>query len=158
MEKIIGKLLNDNKYTLSTAESCTGGYIAHLITSVPGSSAYYKGSVISYSDEIKISFLGVCEKNLTKYGAVSKQVVREMAEGVQKRFKTDFAVACTGIAGPDGGTDEKPVGTVWIAVAAHSNIIVKKFLFGDNRDKNIHITAITALNMLRKEIISANSE
>jgi len=165
LEEIIGKLLIENKKTLSTAESCTGGYIAHRITSVPGSSAYYKGSVVSYSNEIKIASLGVNEKTLSKHGAVSEQVVKEMAEGAQKKFKTDFAIACTGIAGPEGGTAEKPVGTVWIAIATPDSgysrnsersrtIKTEKFLFGDNRMRNIHITAITALNMLRKEIKS----
>lgn len=155
LEEIIGKLLIENKKTLSTAESCTGGYIAHRITSVPGSSAYYKGSVVSYSNEVKVSLLGVSEETILEYGAVSEQVVREMAEGVQKKFKTDFAIACTGIAGPEGGTAEKPVGTVWIAIATPGsrNIKTKKFLFGDNRTRNIQITSITALNMLRKEVI-----
>jgi len=152
LEEIIGKLLIENKKTLSTAESCTGGYIAHRITSVPGSSAYYKGSVVSYSNEIKISSLGVSKKTLSKYGAVSEQVAREMAEGVQKKFKTDFAIACTGIAGPEGGTTEKPVGMVWIAIATPDKVKIEKFSFGDNRTRNIHIAAITGLNMLRKEI------
>ena len=155
LESIIGKLLIERGQTLSTAESCTGGYIAHRITSVSGSSAYYKGSVVSYSNRIKISSLGVSEKTLSKYGAVSEQVAREMAEGVQKKLETDFAIACTGIAGPEGGTAEKPVGTVWIAIATPDKVKTKKFLFGDNRARNIHITAITALNMLRKEIINS---
>ncbi len=123
MEQVVGRLLKEKHATLSTAESCTGGYLAHMITSVPGSSEYYLGSVIAYSNEVKHEFLGVKEESLNLFGAVSEQVVKEMAEGARQHLKTDFAVSISGIAGPDGGTLEKPVGTVWIAVASKTGII-----------------------------------
>jgi len=154
LEEIIGKLLIEKNQTLSTAESCTGGYISHLITSVPGSSNYYTGSVIAYSNQIKENLLGVQNKTLIDNGAVSKQVVTEMALGVQKKFKTDYAIATSGIAGPDGGTEKKPVGTTWIAIATPGKkIIAKKYLFGEHRGRNIRKAALTAMNMLRKELI-----
>jgi nicotinamide-nucleotide amidase len=152
-EKAVGKSLTEKKMTLSTAESCTGGYIAHLITSVPGSSNYYIGSVIAYSNEIKEKILGVSHKSLIDNGAVSEAVVCEMAQGVKERFKTDFAIATSGIAGPDGGTDEKPVGLVWIAVATPEKVVAEKFLFGSHRESNIMRSAIAGLNLLRKLII-----
>ncbi|MCK4361637.1 MAG: CinA family nicotinamide mononucleotide deamidase-related protein, partial [Bacteroidales bacterium] len=148
LEEITGKLLKDKNQTLSTAESCTGGYISHLITSVPGSSNYYIGSVIAYSNQIKESLLGVKNKTLIDNGAVSKQVVTEMALGVQQKFKTDYAIATSGIAGPDGGTEKKPVGTTWIAIATPGKkVIAKKYLFGEQRGRNIRKAALTALNM-----------
>jgi len=138
---------------VSTAESCTGGYIAHLITSVAGSSEYFKGSVIAYSNEIKEKMLGVNTQILIGHGAVSEHVVKDMALGVKNKLGTDYSIATTGIAGPGGGTEEKPVGTTWIAVATPSNIITKKFMMGDHRDRNIKKTAMTALNMLRLELL-----
>ncbi len=153
LEVIIGKLLKESKQTLATAESCTGGYIAHLITSVPGSSAYFKGSIVSYANKIKINELHVNEDDLAKYGAVSKEVVEQMAKNILIKFNTDYAIATSGIAGPDGGTDQKPVGMVWIAVADKNNVISKVFYMGEHRGRNIQKSAITALNMLRKKII-----
>ena len=152
LESMIGTLLLRSGRTLSTAESCTGGYIAHLITSVAGSSAYYKGSVISYSNEIKTGFLNVKEEILITCGAVSEETVIQMAENIRKKFITDYSIAVSGIAGPDGGTEEKPVGTVWIAVATPEKTITKKFLFGDNRLRNIQRASISALNLLRIHI------
>lgn len=152
LEGILGQLLKKEGKTVSTAESCTGGYIAHLITSVPGSSAYYEGSFVTYSYLSKEILLGVNAKTLAEYGAVSEQVVREMARGAQERIKSDYAIACTGIAGPGGGLPGKPVGTVWIAIATPEKIITQHFLFGNNRERNIHKTAITAFNMLIKEL------
>ncbi len=152
LEALIGEMLKQNHLTIATAESCTGGYIAHLITSVPGSSEYYKGSVVSYANETKINVLGVNKNDIEKYGAVSQSVVEQMAEGVRKLINTDFAVAVSGIAGPTGGTPEKPVGTTWIAVATPTKVISQKFIFGKERDKNIKKTALQALNMLRVEI------
>jgi nicotinamide-nucleotide amidase len=152
LEEICGKLLKENKMTLATAESCTGGYIAHLITSIAGSSEYFKGSVIAYSNEIKQLELGVKESSLIKYGAVSEQVVKEMAEGIRKKFNTDFAIATSGIAGPTGATAEKVVGTTWIAIASSEKVIAQMFLFGENRERNIRKAGVTALNMLRKEL------
>ena len=138
---------------ISTAESCTGGYIAHRITSVSGSSDYFTGSVIAYSNRIKEDVLKVDHESIEKLGAVSEEVAIAMAKGIKKEFGTDCSIAVTGIAGPDGGTDENPVGTVWIAVAVKENIIAKKFLFGDNRERNIIRASITALNMMRKELM-----
>lgn len=152
-EEVIGQLLRKKKQTLSTAESCTGGYIAHLITSIPGSSDYFTGSVVCYSNRIKTGELGVNDSDLQKYGTVSREVVESMAEGIRKKFGTDWAIATSGIAGPSGGTSEKPVGTVWIAVAGPEETVSKKYLFGKSREKNIRQSAAMALNMLRKEII-----
>ena len=154
LEAIIGQLLLEKGKTLSTAESCTGGYIAHLITSVAGSSAYYKGSIIAYSNDIKESLLGVDPSLLENHGAVSEAVVRAMAEGARKRLGTDYSIATSGIAGPGGGTEEKPVGTTWIAIGTPAGTIAMKFHFGKSRERNIERTAFSALNMLRKQLIS----
>ncbi len=154
LEEIIGKLLLKNNSTLSTAESCTGGNIAQLITSIPGSSKYFTGSVVAYSNEVKIKMLGVLEKTLIDYGAVSEQCVLEMSEGIKSRFKTDYSIAVSGIAGPDGGTSQKAVGTIWIAISGPSQKITKKYIFGAKRERNIRIASVTALNMLRKLLIS----
>jgi len=153
-EKLIGKLLSDRQLTLATAESCTGGHIAHLITSVPGSSRYFIGSVVAYSNEIKERILGISKETLQKHGAVSEVVVEEMALGVKNLYQTDFAIATSGIAGPDGGTAEKPVGTTWIAVASDRQIKTEKYQFGNLRSTNIQRASLTALNMLRKLILS----
>jgi len=153
LAEVIGRLLTESGKTLAVAESCTGGYIAHLITSVPGSSNYFNGSVTAYSNAIKQNILQVQESTLIENGAVSKAVASEMAVGVRKALNADFAVATTGIAGPDGGTADKPVGTVWIAVANAEKVIAKKFLFGDNRERNIIRSSQTALQMLRRLIL-----
>lgn len=153
LEELVGKLLIDKGKTLSTAESCTGGNIAHIITSIPGSSDYFKGSVVAYSNEIKQNILSVSKSNLDNYGAVSKQVVEEMALSIKKLFKTDFAIAISGIAGPSGGTLNKPVGTTWIAVADNDKLITKKYIFGDQRGRNIQRASLTALNLLQKLIL-----
>jgi nicotinamide-nucleotide amidase len=148
LEKAILNYMAERELTLSTAESCTGGYIAHLITQHPGSSKVYFGGAVSYSYELKESILGVKNETLWQYGAVSKETVTEMVEGALLNFKSDYAIAVTGIAGPDGGTEEKPVGTVWIGVANAQKTVTKKFLFGNKRQQNIERTAIAALNML----------
>jgi nicotinamide-nucleotide amidase len=148
LEKAILNLMAKNELTLSTAESCTGGYIAHLITQHPGSSKVYFGGAVSYSYELKESMLGVKNETLWQHGAVSKETVTEMVEGALLNFKSDYAIAVTGIAGPDGGTVDKPVGTVWIGVASAEKTFTKKFLFGNKRQQNIERTAIAALNML----------
>lgn len=153
MEQVVGRLLKEKHVTLSTAESCTGGYLAHLVTSVPGSSDYYRGSVIAYSNQVKQELLNVKEDSLRMYGAVSEEVVKEMAEGARHHLKTDFAVSISGIAGPDGGTLEKPVGTVWIAVASKTGIIAQKFMFGEHRGRNIRRAALAGLNMLRLKLV-----
>ncbi|MGZ4158969.1 MAG: nicotinamide-nucleotide amidohydrolase family protein, partial [Bacteroidia bacterium] len=152
LEELVGKLLKEKKKTVSTAESCTGGYISHLITRIPGSSEYYIGSVISYAYEIKETELGVPHEVILKHGAVSKPVVEQMAKAIREKYKTDYSIAASGIAGPDGGTEEKPVGTVWVAIATPEKVISEKFLFGNHRERNIQKTANAALNMLRKEL------
>jgi len=149
LHNLIGRLLKDRGKTVSTAESCTGGYLAHLITSVPGASAYYRGSVISYDNSIKMSVLDVPESILDKFGAVSEETVILMAKKVNEIMHTDFSVAVSGIMGPDGGTVEKPVGKVWIAIANNEKVVTKSFDFRYNRERNIDLTAINALNMLR---------
>ena len=153
LEAVVGKLLKETGSTLATAESCTGGYIAHMITSIPGSSAYYKGSIIAYSNDIKMKELGVSEKALIEYGAVSEEVVKQMAGNVRSRFGCDYSIAVSGIAGPDGGTKDKPVGLAWTAVAGPSGIQANKYLFGNNRERNIRRAALQALNLLRKKIL-----
>ncbi len=154
LEMVIGRLLKGKSQSVCTAESCTGGEIAHLITSIPGSSAYFKGSVIAYDNSIKSQLLGVPEKTLIKYGAVSKETVEGMAVGARKLLKTDFAVATSGIAGPDGGSIEKPVGTIWISVSTKDKTVVEKHTFGNDRIINIRRFSLAALNLLRKQIIS----
>jgi len=149
LEAVIGSLLLSKQATLALAESCTGGYIAHLITSVPGSSAWFKGGIIAYANEAKKELLYVKPETLSNHGAVSEQTALEMAAGARTRFGTDYVIATTGIAGPDGGTSEKPVGTVWIAVATPQKIFARHFLFGDDRGRNIRRTALSALNLLR---------
>ncbi len=152
----VGNILVSKTLSLSVAESCTGGYISHLITSVPGSSAWYKGSVTSYSNDVKKSLLGVSEETLQHYGAVSEQVALEMAVGVKRLLHTDYAVATTGIAGPDGGSEEKPVGTVWIAVAGLKGTKTVKYIFDNNRERNIIRSGQSALQFLRLFILEEN--
>jgi len=152
LEEVVGQLLLKNKKTVSTAESCTGGYVAHLITSIPGSSGYFEGSVISYSNRIKTDLLDVAPGLLEKHGAVSREVVTAMAEGARAKLKTDFSLAVSGIAGPDGGTDEKPVGTVWLALASPDGTETGLFHFGEHRGRNIRRSALAALNLLRLKL------
>ncbi len=152
LEELVGKLLKDRHCTVATAESCTGGKVASLITSVSGSSEYYKGSVVSYCNEVKADVLGVSRADLEKYGAVSSTVAEQMASGVRRLLKTDYAVATTGIAGPTGGSDEKPVGTVWIAVATPTKVVSRKYVFGKDRSINIERFAASALSMLIVEM------
>ncbi|WP_321437048.1 CinA family nicotinamide mononucleotide deamidase-related protein [uncultured Bacteroides sp.] len=150
LEEIIGKLLKEQKLTLSTAESCTGGNIAARITSVPGCSAYFKGSVVAYSNEVKNELLQVSEDALNRYGAVSEEVVKEMVKGAMNSLKTDCAVAVSGIAGPDGGTAEKPVGTVWIAAAYGKTIQTLKQSVDFGRELNIERATNNALLLLQE--------
>jgi nicotinamide-nucleotide amidase len=153
LEEVTGRLLLERDKTLSTAESCTGGYIAHLITSIPGSSLYFKGSLVAYANEVKIDYLGVPPVDLFKHGAVSREVVSQMAYGAQQRFGTDYAIAVSGIAGPDGGTAEKPVGTTWVGLATPKGVMAREFLFGEHRGRNIRKAALAALNLLRVELL-----
>ena len=157
MQEAIGRLLKTRGKTLGTAESCTGGYIAHLITSIPGSSNYFKGSVVSYANEVKQHLLHVKPDTLAANGAVSEPTVEEMVSGALQVLHTDFAIATSGIMGPDGGSPEKPVGTVWVAVGNHQKIITQKFSFRFDRQRNIELAATNALNLLRKFILSTDN-
>ncbi|ULQ57996.1 competence/damage-inducible protein A [Flavihumibacter rivuli] len=150
MHQVVGRLLKEHQKTIGTAESCTGGYIAHLLTSTPGSSAYFKGSVVSYANEIKTAVLGVQPETLAREGAVSESTVEQMVVGALKHLGTDYAIATSGIMGPDGGSPEKPVGTVWVAVGNSHSIVTQCFHFRFDRTRNIELTAINALNLLRK--------
>ena len=152
-EAAVGKILAANHKTIATAESCTGGYISHLITSVAGSSKYFKGSVISYADETKQSVLNVKSETLNTYGAVSEQTVVEMVQGITTQMQTDYGIAVSGIAGPGGGSEDKPVGTVWIAVGARDNVKSRKYHFPGNRQQNIRWTAVVALEMMRRYLL-----
>jgi nicotinamide-nucleotide amidase len=151
---VIGKLLKSKNKTVSTAESCTGGYIAHLITTIPGSSKYYEGSIISYSNNIKQTLLGVKENTLNTYGAVSEETAIEMLKGLLSKLNTDYGVAVSGIMGPDGGTVGKPVGTVWMAVGNKENYQTQRINLRFKRERNIEVTAMMALNFLRKFIVA----
>jgi len=156
---ITGKLLLKTGSLVAVAESCTGGNIAHLYTEIPGSSAYFRGGVVAYSNEVKMAVLGVKAETLEAHGAVSRETALEMVQGVKKALNTDYGIATTGIAGPDGGSAEKPVGTVWIAVSGKRETVVECFLFHHNRERNIQRSSQTALNMLRQLLISEmNSE
>ncbi|WP_199141437.1 competence/damage-inducible protein A [Pedobacter sp. ASV12] len=148
LEKAILDQMEAKGLTLSTAESCTGGYISHLITQHAGSSAVFAGGAVAYSYDLKESILGVKHETLTTFGAVSEQTVKEMAQGAISHFKTDYAIAVSGIAGPGGGLPGKPVGTVWIAVASKHKVEAKLFTFGNKRIQNIERSAMAALTML----------
>ena len=152
-EAVLDKLKSAGK-TLATAESCTGGTIAKMITAIPGSSEVFKGTVVSYATEVKEDVLGVSHEDVEKYTVVSQQVAEQMATGVRALLKADYAVATTGVAGPGGGTDEIPVGTVWIAVAGPDGVVSRKYNFGNDRGNNIERAAITALEMVRKTMQS----
>lgn len=153
LENVVGELLKKQKKTLSTAESCTGGFIAHKITSIAGSSDYFIGSIVSYSNDMKMNFLEVKPATLEKHGAVSEETVIEMVKGAIKTMQTDVAVSVSGIAGPDGGTPDKPVGTIWLAVGDKNIIKTHKLQLGKNRLKNIEYTTVQALNMIRKFLL-----
>ena len=149
LESCVGNLLIKNKKTLSIAESCSGGYLSHLVTSIPGSSKYFSGSVVAYSNNIKINNLNVNKKNIEKFGALSKEVVEEMATNVRKKFNSSIGISTSGIAGPSGGTENKPVGTVWIGYSDKNKTLSKKLLLTNRRDINITLSSIGALNMAR---------
>jgi len=151
---VVTKILKEKNKTIGTAESCTGGYIAHLITSNPGSSVGYKGSIISYANDVKENILGVTDKTLRTVGAVSEETVIQMVKGAIEKLNVDFAVATSGIMGPDGGTNEKPVGTVWIAAGNKGKVETAKLAFRFDRERNIEMTSHTALNFLRKFILA----
>ncbi len=149
LETAIGKLLKNAGKTLALAESCSGGYISHLITTVPGSSNYLRGTVVPYHNDLKEQVLGVSSATLAQHGAVSEETVREMATGVKKLLGADFGLASSGIAGPDGGTPDKPVGTVWIACAGPDFVEAKLLQLTQDRLINIQLTGVAVLNLLR---------
>ncbi|MEJ8801500.1 competence/damage-inducible protein A [Pontibacter sp. H249] len=152
LEAAIGQLLKERGLTIATAESCTGGYLAHKITSISGSSSYYQGSVIAYHNDVKIRELGVKPETLQQHGAVSEATVKEMAENVKLKFGTDIGVATSGIAGPDGGTPDKPVGTIWIAYSDKYKSEAKLLQFNKDRLLNIEYTTLAVLNMVRQSL------
>ena len=153
--EVVSTLLKKNKKKLAVAESCTGGYLSHLITSLPGSSQFFEGGLVSYSNEIKRDILNVRETNLKKHGAVSEFVVNDMAINTMSLFEVDYTIAISGIAGPGGGTEEKPIGLVWVAVATPTRVVAQKFLFGKNGGREVIIkrAAMAALNLLRIELL-----
>lgn len=152
---VLGRMLKERGFTVAFAESCTGGYLSHQFTRIPGSSAYVQGGVVSYSNEAKVRFLGVKSETLQAHGAVSEATIREMAEGARQRFGTTFGLATSGVAGPAGGTPDKPVGTIWIAVATPETTRVQLLKLGGSREQNIHLTALNLLNLLRKILLDA---
>jgi nicotinamide-nucleotide amidase len=149
LETAIGKLLKQNGKTVALAESCSGGYISHLITTIRGSSSYFQGGVIPYHNQFKENILGVKAETLEKYGAVSEETVLEMAEGVRRLFEADFGLSSSGVAGPDGGSEEKPVGTVWISCSGEGFNEAKKIQLTQDRMLNIQLTGVAVLNLLR---------
>jgi nicotinamide-nucleotide amidase len=153
IQQVVAKLLKERKQTVGTAESCTGGYIAHLLTIDPGASSNFKGTVVAYDNKVKEDILGVSQRTIESVGAVSEETVKQMVEGTLKQLKTDYALATSGIMGPDGGSEQKPVGTVWIGVGNNRKIETQLFHFRFDRLRNIEQTSHTALNILRKFIL-----
>ncbi len=153
LEEVLGELLMEKGKTMATAESCTGGYIAHLITSIPGSSAYFQGSVVSYANAVKEGLLNVSTETLINKGAVSEETVKQMVTGVIHKTNSDYALATSGIMGPTGGTTEKPVGTVWIAAGNREKVTTSQLKLRFDRNKNIEITAQMAMDLLRRFIL-----
>lgn len=158
LEVVVGRLLQERNLTLGIAESCTGGFVSSQITKIPGSSAYFWGSIVSYSNVVKVNQLGVDPSTLDQFGAVSEETVRQMAEGVRKALGTNVGIATSGIAGPDGGTPDKPVGTIWIACSTEQRTVARLLRLGQYRDQNIQLTSTYVLNMLREELLSMNAE
>jgi nicotinamide-nucleotide amidase len=154
LEKVVGKLLVLKGKTMCTAESCTGGYIAHLLTAIPGSSKFYDGSFVTYSYKAKEDLLQVDKEILELKGAVSEEIVLQMAKGALKNIQSDYVIAISGIMGPDGGMPDKPVGTVWIAIGNKEKLQAQKLFFRFDRTRNIQLTGVTALNLLRKFILA----
>ncbi len=153
IEKVTSDLLKERKQTLSIAESCTGGYLSSLFTAIAGSSEVFKGGIVPYSNEAKHELLNVDNAIFEKYGAVSKECVIDLAENVRKKFNSDFSISISGVAGPSGGTPDKPVGFVWIAVSSKEKTLAKSFQFGDHRQRNIVMTANAAVSFLRKFVL-----
>lgn len=158
LEEVVGNLLLERKETVTTIESCTGGLLSASITSVPGASEYFNGALVAYSYGMKTALVGVSEETLQTHGAVSQETVEEMALGGRAKMNATYAIAVSGIAGPSGGMDSKPVGTVWIAIAGPNRVLSKKFIFEKDRERNIRRSVLTALNLLRCEILGLNLE
>ncbi len=154
LEVVVGRLLKDQNHTVATAESCTGGYIGHLLSKHAGSSSFFTGSVVSYDNRIKTEFLDVPTSILQTVGAVSKEAVEQMAVAIRSKMKTDFGISVSGIMGPSGQTDEKPLGMVWIGVSNKEKVVSKVFYLRFDRQKNIEVTANQAINLLRLLIIN----
>jgi nicotinamide-nucleotide amidase len=155
---VVGKLLVSKHATLSVAESCTGGYLASQFTQQAGCSAYFLGGVLAYANDVKMNQLGVSAQILNDEGAVSEACIRAMATGVRELNGSEYALATSGIAGPDGGTSEKPVGTIWIALAHPTGVITRKLTLGGTRIQNIHLTSLTAINLLRRFLLNDLAE
>ena len=155
IEVVIGRMLIEKGYTISVAESCTGGYLSHMITSVPGSSSYFLGSIIPYAYDIKMRELGVRPETLEKFGAVSEETITEMANLVRARYNTSIGVATSGIAGPGGATPEKPVGTVWIAYSDKHKLVTRKLQLSTDRTLNIRMASVATLNLIRQNLVSS---
>jgi nicotinamide-nucleotide amidase len=153
LEQVVGKLLIERSKNLCIAESCSGGYISHLITSVAGSSNYFKGAFITYSNEMKMSQLGVQYSTLEAFGAVSAETVKEMLSGSLKASQADVAIAVSGVAGPGGGSEDKPVGTVYIGIADRHQHYIRKFSFTTHRERNIQLSGVVALMLLRNFLL-----
>lgn len=158
LSEVVGELLLERKQTLCTAESCTGGALAASIVSIAGASYYFEGSVVSYSNRVKTEVLKVSEKDIKEVGAVSQTVVEQMARNAKEVLKTDYCIALSGIAGPAGDYETKPVGLTWIAVAGPHRVVTKKFQFGTDRQRNIQMAVLSGLNLLRCEILEINIE
>lgn len=157
MQETLANLLLERNATLSLAESCTGGYASHLLTKIPGSSSFYEGSIVCYSYDIKEKELGVPKSTLLDKGAVSKEVVELLSEAIKNKYNTDYSIAISGIAGPSGGTEDKPVGTVWISARSNQQVVSRRFNFGNNRERNISQSALAGFNLLRQLILSEQS-
>ena len=158
LQEVIGRMLKEKGRTVSAAESCTGGMISQLLASVPGASEYYLGSVTSYANSVKENVLGVPAETIEKNGAVSSECVARMAEGVRKLTGSDYSIATSGIAGPGGGSEDKPVGLVWVGVSSASGTRTCKFMFKGDRIRNMERFASSALNVLREKIMSDSNE
>ena len=152
LNEVVGNILIKNNRTLSVAESCTGGYLSKVITDVPGSSKYFKGGVIAYHNQVKIDELNINKNIIEKYGAVSKEVASLMSENIRKKYDCDYGVSTTGIAGPDGGSKNKPVGRVYVSIATKKGIKCKEFTFSNKRELNRKITVYVCLSLLKKSI------
>ena len=153
LEMVVGRLLKEKNHKLAIAESCTGGFVAHKITSVPGSSDYFQGAIVPYQNEMKIEELGVRENTIIKHGAVSEATVSEMAKNVKEKFNADYGLASSGIAGPGGGSPEKPVGLIWIACAFKDDLKTRKLNLTKDREVNIQITAVALLTLLHERLV-----